>query len=48
MTTLVDSKNTVSVIMFWGNKSSSKCEVVRMMVESLMDWEEILRIEMTK
>jgi len=48
MTTLVDSKNTVSVIMFLGSNSSSKCEVVRMVVESLMDWEEILRIEMTK
>jgi hypothetical protein len=34
--------------MFLGNNSSSKCEVVRMVVESLMDWEEILRVEMTK
>jgi hypothetical protein len=48
MTTLFNSKNTVSVITFLGNNSSSKYEVFRTAVESLMDWEEILRVEMTK
>jgi len=48
MTTLFNSKNMVSVIVFLGNNSSSKYEVVRTVVESLMAWEEILRVEMTK
>jgi hypothetical protein len=48
MTALFSSKNMVIVVMFLGNNSSSKCEVVRTAVKSLMDWEEILRVEMTK
>jgi hypothetical protein len=44
MTTLFISKNMVSVIMFLGNN----CEVVRTLVERLMDWEEIFRVEMPK
>jgi len=48
MTTFFNSKNTVSVIIFLGNNSSSKCEVLRTAVESLMDWEETLTVEMTK
>jgi len=48
MTALFISKNTASVIMFLGNNSSSKCAVVRTALESLMDWEETVRVEMTK